>query len=766
MSQSISIVLEGIDRYSAPAQKIAKVSDKLAKALSSGVSELKSLNKQSQQLGKLQKLEKTLGKTAQEMDSARKNVKALGIEMANTKNPTRALVRDFENAKRKTSQLKQKHKEQRTELDQLKQSLKSTGLEGRNFARTQEQIRQKMDATNQRMAKMSKYSAEMERAQSRYDKTLQRSANMSLVANSANHVGRTVTNAFRSPVSRMHDIEKAKGELASVGISDLDAIVSKGQKLSSTVSGINTVDFVRAAYDIKSGISTLSDSGVASMTANAALTAKATKGDVGQMTSLFATAYGSFKESLFKNVSDDKFGGIFAAQLSKSVEAFKTDGSKMQTAIQSMGSGLAVSGISLSEQLAGLGMLQQKMDSGESGTTLKAIERSAAVAQERFAKMGYSIKTLDESGNLKSLPDLLSGVQDAFGKDYTTATGAKLLEAFGSDEAVKFFKALWGQQKAFKANADALHQAGLQGQFFTEKMAKVVDSNAGSRLDILGNKWNVIQEKIGNAFIPTLDRLDSVLSPMLDSLAGFIDKHKMTTTVVLGSVAVLGGLATVLGAVAMATAVWTATLGYTRLALAKRSLEQGLGGLTTGAGAGAGAAKASRFGKVGGMLKGKGGYIAAAGGALMLADTLTNDNLSKSQKIQDTTQTIGGVGGAMAGAAAGAIIGSAIPIVGTAIGGIVGGIAGAWAGDGLGSDAGGMLAGWFGDKPGSAIENKAQAQLAMVAQNSQQTTQAKVINNTPQFNIHQQPGESAEELAQRIIQIHQEQAMRSEYDVR
>ena len=65
-------------------------------------------------------------------------------------------------------------------------------------------------------------------------------------------------------------------------------------------------DFISAAYDIKSGIASLSDEGVAEFTSLAALTAKATKSTAGEMTSLFATGYGIYKD-YYSDLSDMEF---------------------------------------------------------------------------------------------------------------------------------------------------------------------------------------------------------------------------------------------------------------------------------------------------------------------------------------------------------------------------------------------------------------------------------------------------------------------------
>ena len=82
--------------------------------------------------------------------------------------------------------------------------------------------------------------------------------------------------------------------------------------------------FIKASYDIKSGISSLSDEGVAEFTRLAAVTARATKSNVEEMTKLFALGYGIFKRAGESNID---FGRRFSASIAKAVQDFCIDGS-------------------------------------------------------------------------------------------------------------------------------------------------------------------------------------------------------------------------------------------------------------------------------------------------------------------------------------------------------------------------------------------------------------------------------------------------------
>lgn len=108
-------------------------------------------------------------------------------------------------------------------------------------------------------------------------------------------MGTQIAGAALAPVEATFETRRAIGELASLGVRDLGAVENAARSFSDQWAGTTKADFISAAYDIKSGIASLSDEGVAEFTSLAALTAKATKSTAGEMTSLFATGYGIYK---------------------------------------------------------------------------------------------------------------------------------------------------------------------------------------------------------------------------------------------------------------------------------------------------------------------------------------------------------------------------------------------------------------------------------------------------------------------------------------
>lgn len=138
-------------------------------------------------------------------------------------------------------------------------------------------------------------------------------------------VGTALAGFAALTVKSTTETTKALGEMASLGFIDLQSLEKGAGEFSSQFAGVTKPDFIAAAYDIKSGIASLSDVAVGQFTKIAALTAKATKASVAEMTSLFATGYGIYKD-FYGNLSDFEFGEFFSGGIAESVRAFKTTG--------------------------------------------------------------------------------------------------------------------------------------------------------------------------------------------------------------------------------------------------------------------------------------------------------------------------------------------------------------------------------------------------------------------------------------------------------
>lgn len=355
--------------------------------------------------------------------------------------------------------------------------------------------------------------------------------------------GSQITSAVLAPVEATFETRRALGELASLGVEDLDALEGAARNFSDQWSSTTKADFISAAYDIKSGISSLSDEGVAEFTALAALTAKATKSTASEMTSLFATGYGIYK-GYYDDLTDIQFGEMFSAGIAESVRAFKTSGTGMAQGIQSLGASATTANVPLEEQLAILGMLQATMGGAEAGTKYKAFLRSAAKGGEA---LGLSF--LDANNQLLSMPEILEQLRGKFGETMDAAEKMELQKAFGDTEAVALIDLLYSKTGDLQDNILNLYDAMGQGTGVAQDMASAIQETEPERFARLQQRIHNVTESIGNSLLPTVNDLMGKGEEVLTKVASWIEENKELVKIIMLIVLAVGGFLTVAGTV-------------------------------------------------------------------------------------------------------------------------------------------------------------------------------------------------------------------------
>ena len=354
-------------------------------------------------------------------------------------------------------------------------------------------------------------------------------------------LGVQIEEAVLSPVQATFDTKKALGELASVGVEKLEAVENAAKSFSETWSGTTKSDFITAAYDIKSGISMLSDEGVAEYTKIAALTATATKSTAAEMTSLFATGYGIYK-GYYKDLSDVDFGEMFSAGIATSVQKFKTTGSGMAQAIQTLGSSATTSNVPLEEQLSILGMLQATMSGSEAGTKYKAFLRTAAKGGD---ELGLSF--LDANNQLKSLPEVLDLLRGKFGDTLDATEKMDIQKAFGDTESVALIENLYSKTGDLQQNILDIYGDMGNGMDIATKMADKINQVDPSRFEVLKQKVHNVSESLGNTLNPTIDQYMNKAGNMLIKIDDWIGKNQTLVTILMKVLLVLGAVLSIVG---------------------------------------------------------------------------------------------------------------------------------------------------------------------------------------------------------------------------
>ena len=354
-------------------------------------------------------------------------------------------------------------------------------------------------------------------------------------------LGSSIAGAALAPVEATFETRRALGELASLGVKDLEAVEDAARSFSDQWAGTSKADFISASYDIKSGIASLTDEGVADFTTLAALTGKATKSTVGEMTSLFATGYGIYK-GFYDDLTDLEFGEMFSAGISKSVQQFKTTGSEMAAAIERLGASATNAKVPLEEQLSVLGMLQATMSGSEAGTKYAAFIQSAAKGGEELG-----LAFVDANNQIMSLPEILDLLRGKYGDTIDAIEKQEIATAFGTDEAVDLIDLLYSKTGELQDNVLSLYDAMGQGTAVASEMASAMNETEPEKFERLQQQLHNVAEAAGSTLLPVVNDLMEGAAGVIQKGAEWVENHQNLVRIILLAALTLGGFLAVAG---------------------------------------------------------------------------------------------------------------------------------------------------------------------------------------------------------------------------
>ena len=355
--------------------------------------------------------------------------------------------------------------------------------------------------------------------------------------------GTAIVGACMGTVTATFDTQDALAEVASLGVEDLGALEKAAKNFSDTWAGTTKSDFISASYDIKSGIASLTDEGVAQYTELAGLTAKATKATTADMTSLFATGYGIYK-NYYSDLSDMEFGEMFSAGIATAVKNYKTSGTEMAGAIKMLGASATNANVPMEEQLAILGQLQATMSGTEAGTKYKSFLNTAASAGE---KLGLNF--LDANNQLLSMPDILEQLHGKYGDTIDAVEKKQLKDAFGTDEAIALIDLLYNNTDQLKTGIDDLQTSMDGGVETTKKMAETISDTPAQKFQVLKQQMHNVTEELGQGLLPAVNTGLEAMIGLVQKGSDWVSNNQETVATIMRIVAILGVFLIVAGVV-------------------------------------------------------------------------------------------------------------------------------------------------------------------------------------------------------------------------
>ena len=554
-SLRLNVIMGMVDRITAPMQKVTSQTERMSERVKASQNELDRLGGLSKDIEHFRKLKRGVSDTAQEMTEAQRRVDELARQMREAGTPSKALTRDFNRAKKEVDQLRRSHEKENRELEETRRRLNDAGVSTKNLN----------DATRRIREETQRYTTDLEQQQQALDdvaKRQQRMAdtqarNRNLRSGALMDTAKVGAGVFAITrfTNAYGELAAAQGEIASLGIGaeGIDAITQAARDFSNQWAGTTAPDFVRASYDIKSGIASLSDAAVGEFTRIAALTGAATKSSTDQMTSLFATGYGIYRQQfeafgadviegwqgLSAEERDMRFGEYFSAGIASSVQAYKTNGAEMSAAISSLGATATAANVPFEEQLAILGQLQKTMSGSEAATKYAAFIQAAG---EAGSDLG--LKFTDANNQLLSTPEILDALRSKYGETIDAVEGQELKKAFGTDEAVDMVQLLYSNVDELRTGIDGMGDALTQGTEKTEAMAQAMMSGPNKATEIMMQQVENATSALGKAFAPTVIAVAGALGSAATAVADLSERFPVLGQVLAFTVAGLLGLMT------------------------------------------------------------------------------------------------------------------------------------------------------------------------------------------------------------------------------
>lgn len=144
----LQVILQSIDKASAPFKRITDSSSKTASALRAARERLKELNAVQKNVGEFRELRTGLKDTEAKLTAAQARVRQLAQSIDQAGPPSRAMTRDFATAKREAAALSEQHQRQSVRVQALRDRLTAAGISVSKLGEHQRRLRTDLTSTS------------------------------------------------------------------------------------------------------------------------------------------------------------------------------------------------------------------------------------------------------------------------------------------------------------------------------------------------------------------------------------------------------------------------------------------------------------------------------------------------------------------------------------------------------------------------------------------------------------------------------------------
>nr|DAO23247.1 MAG TPA: minor tail protein [Caudoviricetes sp.] len=565
----LSVLLNAIDKMSAPVRSASKSVHELSAKLKESKSIQRQLNQQNKQhqaamkqyASAINPLKSKLDSLNQELEQAKQKAASYAQYMKNAQHPTAGFQKEVEKAKSAVKKLKQEQIDAANKLQQARQELAKSGISAEKLAQKQRELQKNTKSAtvqikNQEAAlkKLNAKQAAYNQYRGQVEKLKDISGKAQIIGAQATAAGATMTAPLANSVRDFMGFEDA-----------MLGVARQVQGLKDDAGNL-TPEFEQWKQKIQN-LSTelpLTTVQIANMIESAARmdVPKEQLEEFVRLNTQMATAFDAANpdelvEQYGKVTKNFKLSSAASRELADAINYL--DDNAISKGTEIIGFMNRVSGISgiakiTEKNMAALGSTLQTAGAGE--------EDSATAVNAIFTRLSSATKKKPVRGALKAMGLDASQVELGMAKD-AQGTLMKIVETvkkMPEQKRLGFIADLVGTEhtKTLALLASNTEEWRRQIELANSQAAKgSMGREFDTRMKALSSTWGIFKNQlfnlnatIGNALAPTLDNLMKKIGSVVETIKNWIIAHPKLSSNLMIFVGVIGGSLTIFGAFA------------------------------------------------------------------------------------------------------------------------------------------------------------------------------------------------------------------------
>ena len=565
----LSVLLNAIDKMSAPVRSASKSVHELSAKLKESKSIQRQLNQQNKQhqaamkqyASAINPLKSKLDSLNQELEQAKQKAASYAQYMKNAQHPTAGFQKEVEKAKSAVKKLKQEQIDAANKLQQARQELAKSGISAEKLAQKQRELQKNTKSATDQIKNQEAALKKLNAKQAAYNQYRGQVEKLKDISGKAQIIGAQATAAGATMTAPL-----ANSVRDFMGFEDAMLGVARQVQGLKDDAGNLTPEFEQWKDKIQS-LSTelpLTTVQIANMIESAARmdVPKEQLEEFVRLNTQMATAFDAANpdelvEQYGKVTKNFKLSSAASRELADAINYL--DDNAISKGTEIIGFMNRVSGISgiakiTEKNMAALGSTLQTAGAGE--------EDSATAVNAIFTRLSSATKKKPVRGALKAMGLDASQVELGMAKD-AQGTLMKIVETvkkMPEQKRLGFIADLVGTEhtKTLALLASNTEEWRRQIELANSQAAKgSMGREFDTRMKALSSTWGIFKNQlfnlnatIGNALAPTLDNLMKKTGSVVETIRNWIIAHPKLSSNLMIFVGVIGGSLTIFGAFA------------------------------------------------------------------------------------------------------------------------------------------------------------------------------------------------------------------------